>query len=194
MDIGLILDIFLAVAKLLALVAMGMVVYLLSRIHQIQEHKRLEAARLKPADAGGVAPKAAPGLPAVEMGNAAGVGEVAGPASPLPAGPMPLDDLASRLLTAYPGQINVALKFLGWAGVLGAALVSVATVILGMLPAALRLWATAAPDLEGEKGSLLGSDEILEPNNMLDSPYPGASNPLVSKYLRPPRDGRWLDR
>lgn len=160
MDIGLISVIALAAVKFLALVAVGMLVYLLSRIHQIRERKRLEAARLKPADAGGSMPKAAPDLAAVEMGNAAGVGGIAGHASPPPAGPLPLDDLASRLLTAYPGQIDVALKFLGWVGILGAAMVSVITVILGMLPAALRLWAIAAPDFED--GFRLGSDDPLD--------------------------------
>jgi hypothetical protein len=156
MDIGLISVIALAAVKFLALVAVGMLVYLLSRIHQIRERKRLEADRLKPADAGGGMPKAAPDLSAFEMGNAAGVGGIAGPASPLPAGPMPLDDVASRLLTAYPGQIDVALKFLSWVGILGAAMVSVITVILGMLPAALRLWAAAAPDFEEEDEDFIG--------------------------------------
>ena len=195
MDIGLILDVAVAAVKFSALVAVGVLVYLLSRIHQLRERKRLETALPMPAETGGGMPKAAPDLAAVGMGKATGVGRMAGPAAnPLPAGPMPLDDVAGRLLTAYPGQVDVVLKLLGWVGILGAAMVSVITAVLGMLPATFRLWAAAAPDFEDEQGSFLGSDEVLESNNMLDSPYPGAGKPLVSKYLRPPRDGHWLDR
>jgi hypothetical protein len=63
---------------------------------------------------------------------------------------MPLDDLAARLLSTYPSQVDIALKFLGWVGILGAGLVSVATVILGMLPTILSFWATHAPDLTSD--------------------------------------------
>jgi len=195
MNIGLISVIALAAAKFLALAAVGVLAYLLSRIHQLRERKRLETARPTPADTGNSVPKAAPGPAAIEMGHPIGVRRAAAPAAnPSPAGPMPLDDVAGRLLIAYPGQVDVALKFLGWVGILGAAMVSVITVVLGMLPGALRIWAAATPDFRVEEGSVLGSDEILEPNNMLDSPYPGAGKPLVSKYLRPPRDGYWLNR
>ena len=149
MDIGLILDVAVAAVKFLALVAVGVLVYLLSRIHQLRERKRLETALPMPAETGGGMPKAAPDLAAVGMGKATGVGRMAGPAAnPLPAGPMPLDDVAGRLLIAYPGQVDVVLKLLGWVGILGAAMVSVITVVLGMLPGALRLWAVATPDPE----------------------------------------------
>jgi len=149
MDIGLISVIGLAVAKFLALVAVGLLAYLLSRIHQLRERKRLETARPTPADTGNSVPKAAPGPAAIEMGHPIGVRRAAAPAAnPSPAGPMPLDDVAGRLLIAYPGQVDVALKFLGWVGILGAAMVSVITVVLGMLPGALRLWAIATPGPE----------------------------------------------
>lgn len=156
MDIGLISVIIVAAAKFLALVAVGVLVYLLSRIHRIRERKRLETARPMPADTGNSLPKAAPGPVAVGMGNVAGVGGARPAARPLPAGPMPLDDVAGRLLDAYPGQIDVVLKFLGWVGIVGAAMVSVITVILGMLPPALRLWAIATPDLEDENEDFIG--------------------------------------
>lgn len=159
MDIGLISVIIVAAAKFLALVAVGVLVYLLSRIHRIRERKRLETARPMPADTGNSLPKAAPGPVAVGMGNVAGVGGARPAARPLPAGPMPLDDVAGRLLDAYPGQIDVVLKFLGWVGIVGAAMVSVITVILGMLPPALRLWAVATPDFDDFR---LGSDEPLD--------------------------------
>jgi len=149
MDIGLILDVAVAAVKFSALVAVGVLVYLLSRIHQLRERKRIETVRPMPAETGGGMPKAAPDLAAVGMGKATGVGRMAGPAAnPLPAGPMPLDDVAGRLLIAYPGQVDVVLKLLGWVGILGAAMVSVITVVLGMLPGALRLWAVATPDPE----------------------------------------------
>jgi len=150
MDIGLVLDIAVAAAKFLALVAVGVLVYLLSRIHHLRERKRLETARPMPADAGSSMPKAAPDLRSVQMGDSATKVEIAAPAAPrpLPAGPMPLDDVAGRLLVVYPGQVDVLLKFLGWVGIVGAAMVSVITVVLGMLPGALRLWAAAAPDPE----------------------------------------------
>ena len=45
MDIGLISVIIVAAAKFLALLAVGVLVYLLSRIHQIRERKRLETCR-----------------------------------------------------------------------------------------------------------------------------------------------------
>lgn len=87
MDIGLVLDIAVAAAQFLALVAVGVLVYLLSRIHQLRERKRLETARPMPADTRGSTPKAASGLAAVEMGHATGVGRMSGPAAnPLSAG------------------------------------------------------------------------------------------------------------
>ena len=158
MDIGLISVIIVAAAKFLALLAVGVLVYLLSRIHQIRERKRLETCPM-PADTGNSLPKAAPGPAAVGMGNVAGVGGTRPAAHPLPVGPLPLDDVAGRLLHAYPGQIDVVLKFLGWVGIVGAAMVSVITVILGMLPPALRLWAAATPDFDDFR---LGSDEPLD--------------------------------
>lgn len=161
MNIGLIAVIALAAAKFLALVAVGVLVYLLSRIHQLRERKRLETARQTPAVTGNSVPKAAPGPAAMEMGHPIGVRRAVAPAAnPSPAGAMPLDDVASRLSVAYPGQVEVALKFLGWVGIVGAAMVSVITVVLGMLPGALRLWAAATPDFDD--GFRLGSEEPLD--------------------------------
>lgn len=172
MDIGLISVIVFAAVKFMALAAVGVLVYLLGRIHQLRERKRLETTRPMPADAGSVASKAAPGPAAVGMGNVAGMGgmgETRPAARPLPAGPMPLDDVAGRLLDAYPGQIDALLKFLGWVGILGAALISVITVILGMIPGALRLWAIAMPD--PEEDHTLWGDSYYDHSHYDDSYY-----------------------
>lgn len=98
-----------------------------------------------------------------------------------------LGDPEAWILRQYPVRGTLAVKTLALLGMIAAGL---GAGLMGLL----RLWAIAAPDVRDEKGSLLGSDEILEPNNILDSPYPGAGKPLASKYLRPPRDGHWLDR
>lgn len=98
-----------------------------------------------------------------------------------------LDDPEAWILRQYPAKGALVVKTLALLGMIVAGL---GAGLMGLL----RLWAAAAPDFRDEEGSVLGTDEILEPNNMLDSPYPGAGKPLVSKYLRPPRDGYWLNR
>jgi hypothetical protein len=82
---------------------------------------------------------------------------------------MPLDDLAARLLSTYPSQVDVSLKFLGWVGILGAGLVSVATVILGMLPTILSFWATHAPDLTDDDEKELIDADTYEPATDLNN-------------------------
>jgi hypothetical protein len=99
-----------------------------------------------------------------------------------------LEDPEAWIMRQYPSTNGMlAVKTLALLGM-------IATGLGAGLVGLLRLWAAAAPDFDEEHGSVLGSDEILEPNNMLDSPYPGSGKPLVSKYLRPPRDGHWLER
>jgi hypothetical protein len=99
-----------------------------------------------------------------------------------------LEDPEAWIMRQYPSTNGMlAVRTLALLGM-------IATGLGAGLMGLLRLWAAAAPDFDEEHGSVLGSDEILEPNNMLDSPYPGSGKPLVSKYLRPPRDGHWLER
>jgi len=55
-----------------------------------------------------------------------------------------------------------------------------------VLFALVRLWATAAPGLTDEEhSSVLGTDEILEPDDILGDPWPGAADPELSKYPKP---------
>jgi len=138
-----------AAIKLMALVAVGIVLYLFSRIYRIRERERAGKGA-QPADAGSGIPQAQP-APTVAEAVHAEANTWSVESTTIQPDPMPLDDLAARLLSTYPRQVDVALKFLGWVGILGAGLVSVATVLLGMLPTILSFWATHAPDLTSDE-------------------------------------------
>ena len=138
-----------AAIKLMALVAVGIVLYLFSRIYQIRERERAGKGA-QPADVGSGIPQAQP-APTVAEGGGVHAEAWLVQSTAIQPDPMPLDDLAARLLSTYPSQVDVALKFLGWVGILGAGLVSVATVLLGMLPTILSFWATHAPDLTSDE-------------------------------------------
>lgn len=168
-----------AAIKLMALVAVGIVLYLFSRIYRIRE-REWAGKGAQPADAGSGIPQAQP-APTVAEAVHAEANTWSVESTTIQPDPMPLDDLAARLLSTYPSQVDVALKFLGWVGILGAGLVSVATVILGMLPTILSFWATHAPDLTSD-GS--GTGELFEPLNILDSPDFGAKDPHLSRLLK----------
>jgi hypothetical protein len=199
MDIGLIFDNILGLAgvflemglaalKMLALFvvvfALVLPAYLALRIHH-RRRQRAEAARAagKAGNRDGRGTKPHPAPPATRP---EGIVTGGGVVRTEPAGF--LEDPEAWILRQYPSTKGMlAVNTLALLGMMAAGL---GAGLVGLL----RFWAIAAPDVRDEESSLLGSDEILEPNNILDSPYPGAGKPLVSKYLRPPRDGHWLDR
>jgi len=199
MDIGLIFDNILGLAgvflemglaalKMLALFvvvfALVLPAYLALRIHH-RRCQRGEAARAagKAGHRDGHGTKPHPAPPAT---SPEGMVRGGGMLLDQPAGF--LEDPEAWIMRQYPSTNGMlAVKTLALLGM-------IATGLGAGLVGLLRLWAAAAPDFDEEHGSVLGSDEILEPNNMLDSPYPGSGKPLVSKYLRPPRDGHWLER
>ncbi len=195
------------VLKLMLVIGIAMAGYLLSRIHHIRQRQRAgqPSPPVHPVRGHGTPCPASPlagAGPALYVGHPhtgrhSGAAMGGAQTQPVSSVSMPMDDLAGRLLADYPQQVNLVLRILGWLGIVAGVMVTIVTSALSLFgwiaPKALRFWATAVPGPE-EGDPWLGSDEILEPNNMLDSPYPGANKPLVSKYLRPPRDGRWLDR
>lgn len=165
-------------------------IFLALRIHRRRQERSVAAQRARRDRKTSPAGKSRPplgGEPRHETPATLPEGAVTGGGvvRPEPAGF--LGDPEAWILRQYPAKGALAVKTFA---LLGMIIAGLGAGLMGLL----RLWAAAAPDFEDEQGSFLGTDEILEPNNMLDSPYPGAGKPLVSKYLRPPRDGHWLDR
>lgn len=175
-------------ALLVALVCVAILPFLIAaKIHvRRRRRQRSSAARARDKEAaqGAVLQEASPPAPPPEAAAL-----TAALVRFIPAGLIDLlEDPEDWLLRKFPdGKGKLLVNLLG---ILGILTVGLGTALFGFL----RLWAEHAPDLDDEHGSFLGSDEILEPNNMLDAPYPGADKPLVSKYLRPPRDGYWINR
>ena len=174
------------VVLLVTLVYVAILPFLIAAKIHVRRRQRSSAARARDKEAaqGAVLQEASPPAPPPEAAAL-----TAALVRFIPAGLIDLlEDPEDWLLRKFPdGKGKLLVNLLG---ILGILTVGLGTALFGFL----RLWAEHAPDLDDEHGSFLGSDEILEPNNMLDAPYPGADKPLVSKYLRPPRDGYWINR
>jgi hypothetical protein len=91
-----------------------------------------------------------------------------------------LEDPEAWILRHLPGGKGGMLVSLF--AILGGLSVGLGAVLFALV----RLWATAAPGLTDEEhSSVLGTDEILEPDDILGDPWPGAADPELSKYPKP---------